>query len=255
MSAGLHIVRLVLDRRELARVAVRHGLSRSVDEGYLLHAGLSQLFATSSERAKVPFHTFAVDDTLKEAAEHPELVYLLAYSDLDEAGLNARMGPARASLVRKCASRPLHPVPAGTRAVFRLRACPIKRYGKDSKQFREEKKKQGAIEIDAYVAACIQAGPGVVVDRSLVYRNWLERQLDARPGARLVDVEVASFHRDRLSRQTQGEERRGHGCERPDVTFAGALEVTDAPAFDELLRRGVGRHRAFGFGMLRLRSS
>jgi CRISPR system Cascade subunit CasE len=40
---------------------------------------------------------------------------------------------------------------------------------------------------------------------------------------------------------------------RPDVTFTGTLTVTDPTAFSALLARGVGRHRAFGFGMLLLR--
>ena len=41
--------------------------------------------------------------------------------------------------------------------------------------------------------------------------------------------------------------------EGPDAVLAGVLEVTDGEAFAALLRRGVGRHRAFGFGMLLLR--
>jgi CRISPR system Cascade subunit CasE len=42
---------------------------------------------------------------------------------------------------------------------------------------------------------------------------------------------------------------------RRDVTFEGELQVADAAAFAALLARGVGRHRAFGFGMLLLRPS
>ncbi|MEE8524028.1 MAG: type I-E CRISPR-associated protein Cas6/Cse3/CasE [Thermoanaerobaculia bacterium] len=41
--------------------------------------------------------------------------------------------------------------------------------------------------------------------------------------------------------------------ERPDALLTGTLEVTDPDAFATLLARGVGRHRAFGFGMLLLR--
>jgi len=73
------------------------------------------------------------------------------------------------------------------------------------------------------------------------------------PGSKLVDVKIASFQRERLSRRTHETDRRAHSVERPDVAFEGTLEVTDANAFDALLRRGIGRHRAFGFGMLLLR--
>jgi len=39
----------------------------------------------------------------------------------------------------------------------------------------------------------------------------------------------------------------------PDVVLAGQLRVTDPQAFAQLLAKGVGRHRAFGFGLLLLR--
>jgi CRISPR system Cascade subunit CasE len=35
--------------------------------------------------------------------------------------------------------------------------------------------------------------------------------------------------------------------------FSGLLQVEDAAAFTALLARGIGRHRAFGFGMLLLK--
>jgi CRISPR system Cascade subunit CasE len=39
----------------------------------------------------------------------------------------------------------------------------------------------------------------------------------------------------------------------PDATFEGRLQIGDPQAFAELVARGVGRYRAFGFGMLLLR--
>jgi CRISPR system Cascade subunit CasE len=41
----------------------------------------------------------------------------------------------------------------------------------------------------------------------------------------------------------------------PDAVLAGQLRVTDPKAFTQLLASGVGRHRAFGFGLLLLRSA
>jgi len=46
--------------------------------------------------------------------------------------------------------------------------------------------------------------------------------------------------------------RASRAIDGPDVTFTGTLEVTDSAAFSALLARGLGRHRAFGFGMLLL---
>ena len=39
----------------------------------------------------------------------------------------------------------------------------------------------------------------------------------------------------------------------PDALFSGELTVHDPEGFAALIARGVGRHRAFGFGMLLLR--
>jgi CRISPR system Cascade subunit CasE len=68
-----------------------------------------------------------------------------------------------------------------------------------------------------------------------------------------------SLRRARLARRGAPDEagrraltvegRQGGG---PDVILAGELTVADAEGFLALLARGVGRHRAFGFGMLLL---
>jgi CRISPR system Cascade subunit CasE len=42
-------------------------------------------------------------------------------------------------------------------------------------------------------------------------------------------------------------------CEGPDAVMRGNLIVSDPAAFAQLLARGIGRHRAYGFGMLLLR--
>jgi CRISPR system Cascade subunit CasE len=47
--------------------------------------------------------------------------------------------------------------------------------------------------------------------------------------------------------------RRVHTITGPDAVFKGEIQVTDGEAFARLVTRGVGRHRAFGFGMLLLK--
>ena len=39
----------------------------------------------------------------------------------------------------------------------------------------------------------------------------------------------------------------------PDATIHGTLRVSDPDRFAEALRRGVGRHRTYGYGMVLLR--
>jgi len=56
-----------------------------------------------------------------------------------------------------------------------------------------------------------------------------------------------------LTADAQGVLRLSAGRLGPDAVFKGVLQIHDADAFNRLLRRGIGRHRAFGFGMLLLK--
>jgi CRISPR system Cascade subunit CasE len=131
---------------------------------------------------------------------------------------------------------------------FEARTCPVKRMAKAGTNHRE-----GA-EVDAFLARCWEVGKGVEVSREAVYGEWLRGRLEGGGGAKVHLVRMIAFKRDRLVRRTQGEGRKAHIVERPDATLAGELEVADGAAFGQLVARGIGRHRAFGFGMLLLRS-
>lgn len=56
----------------------------------------------------------------------------------------------------------------------------------------------------------------------------------------------------RRSRAEKGG-RRLVNLERPQALMTGEMVIADAAAFAALLARGIGRHRAFGYGMLLLR--
>ena len=87
--------------------------------------------------------------------------------------------------------------------------------------------------------------------REQVYSEWLSSQLTKLGGASL-DLErtkLISFRRTRAYRK-----RRGFRySEGPDAVIRGVITVTNSEAFTALLARGVGRHRAYGYGMLLLR--
>jgi CRISPR system Cascade subunit CasE len=51
----------------------------------------------------------------------------------------------------------------------------------------------------------------------------------------------------------RGADRKPKVLKRPDVTLTGHLRVTDGEAFMKLLASGIGRHKSFGFGMLKIR--
>lgn len=97
---------------------------------------------------------------------------------------------------------------------------------------------------DIWDAACRKAD-GTTPEMKDVYGPWLAERLAA--GAKVQRIGVTGRRRVRVWRKPRG---------RP-MTFVvaemiGTLSVTDPSAFSDLLVRGIGRGKAFGFGMLML---
>lgn len=249
MTDDLYIVRLVLDRRAVLRVGVRHRLGQAVDSGTLMHAGLSQLFARSSDRANVPLYSFAIDDTRAAILRQPELLFLLAYASMDEATLTTAMGSGRTELMVRCETRKVPEFEVGQRLAFRTRVCPVTRT-RDTGNLAATMDHRGRVkhrELDAFVHATLAVPPETRLTREDVYRSWLQRQMQRNNACTLGDVRLAEFHLETMR-------RRGNArLVRPNAVLEGTLSITDPAEFRRLLARGVGRHRTFGFGMLLLR--
>ena len=79
--------------------------------------------------------------------------------------------------------------------------------------------------------------------------GWLAEHLAG--AARLLDCRLEAFARTQVARRDGT--RRLRWIEGPDAVISGTLEVAGPEAFGQRLARGIGRHRAFGFGMLLLR--
>ena len=92
-------------------------------------------------------------------------------------------------------------------------------------------------------------------DRGVVYTDWLrERFSDA--GADLDHAQLDAFHLSTVLRRSSPDDtgrRRLLDQRGPDARFSGRLTVREPERFGAALGRGLGRHRAFGFGMLLLR--
>ena len=134
---------------------------------------------------------------------------------------------------------------AGQRLGFEVRLRPLIRRSKKS-DYRPGK------ECDAYMWAVEQLPPGAKMTRSReeVYRDWLQGELNRNGGAELeaASAILRSFQRTRAVRKL-----RARPSEGPDAVMQGNLTITDPEGFATLLARGVGRHRAYGYGMLLLR--
>ncbi len=249
MTTPLHLVRLILDRRALLRLGARHHLGQEVDEGALLHAGLAQLFATSSAPAAIPLHNFAVDDLRASSTRLADSLFLLAYSSLERDSLTGAMGPSARMLLRDCETRKMPPFEAGQRLGFRTRTCPIVRTRKPGDRLlgTDRRGRVKHREMDAFVHATIGLDGQNRVDRERVYEQWLRAQLQRQGASTLERARLTEFRRETM-------QRRGNvRLERPNAVLEGTLRVQEPVAFRSLLVRGIGRHRAFGFGMLLLR--
>ena len=259
----LYMLHLPIESRHLFAFAADTGLMArrpALDTGYRLHALFAALFGPAAPKP------FAIPDQAgANGGGDPAVLPILAYSSRPLAELRALAQAAatpqawRAVSWDAAADKPMPAAfQAGLALGFQLRACPVVRLARGAASRSEGRRLPGA-EVDAFLAARDAAGPGGKVEREPVYRRWLGEQFDRGGGARLQSLTVQALRRSPVFRRGHQPADPGKASapdrsfDRPDVTFSGRLEVTDPAAFTEWLARGVGRHRAFGFGMLLLR--
>ncbi len=166
----------------------------------------------------------------------------------------------------------------GKRLGFEVRVRPVVRLQKDlnrvppdkQRLFRQDKrngerecKPRPGMECDVFQWKALLYDKGKMpYTREQVYTEWLSDQLGrirkdqngrqiGLTGGASLDVErtkLVSFQRTRAFRKLHTRYSEG-----PDAVMRGVLTITDSAAFSDLLRQGIGRHRAYGYGMLLLR--
>jgi CRISPR system Cascade subunit CasE len=257
MSAPLYMLKLEPCLPRLASWAFARRLAgHQGDLGYALHAALAAVFG---DRAPKPFRLR--EPRANARSEEGAFPALYGYGAADEVALKERAALAEPDVYAALGLETLavKPMPAdwveGRRLDFEVRIRPVVRCDRagDRASIRER---------DAFLAAlppAAAAGPANAISREEVYRQWLAREL-RRDGAAVPlagTLRMAGFQRTRVQRRGRPakDARRpfGPSPEGPDALFTGTLEVHDGGAFAALVRRGIGRHRAFGFGMLLLR--
>ncbi|MBN2586396.1 MAG: type I-E CRISPR-associated protein Cas6/Cse3/CasE [Candidatus Fermentibacteraceae bacterium] len=241
MTEKYYMVSIELALDEMVALAHRRRLPiRNTDTGYFVHVQLKELFG---EQAPVPF-------AIRE--NHGRMLKILGYSRMDSKALRSVAESfSDPSVYRSCnwSSLADKPMPIewkeGQLFGFELRACPVVRMDSSS-----DKHRKGA-EVDVFLRECWENSDPV--ERGIVYRDWLASNLDRQGGAKLRDFSLTGFIRQKLMRRRHGSDRKSTFIERPDATIRGVLEVNESGAFTQLIERGIGRHRSFGFGMILLR--
>lgn len=247
----LHMLRLDPDLTRVVTWGASHGVAQpGVDDGYLWHAILKAAFGDFAPR---PFRFVAQPGNAGTAP------HLLAYTRHDGTELRAHAeafaDPAVVEALN-LTTMAIKTMPArftfGRRLGFEVRLRPVVRQSLAEDRTRHR-------EIDVFVQVASRNPDAPRPERLEVYSDWLARLLQ-QGGARLETARLVAQRRARILRRGKAAEdgkralaahgRKGGG---PDIVMVGQLSVEEPPLFSELLACGVGRHRAFGFGMLLLR--
>ncbi len=230
MNTPLYMLELRLDPQALIRFAQEQKINRNRDEdlGYAAHAWLKALLP---EHTPKPFRLIL--------GNRPKL---LGYSPLSGQELLEQgqtfASPLALGITRIEDLQQAKPLPSewrpGRRLGFEVMTCPTSRkagHEKDLYHHRMERLTEG------------ETPPS----RESLYRAWLEKQLGS--AARLESASLEQFRFVSHYRRGMGQKK----LERPQALFRGVLTITESNPFNRLLARGIGRHRAFGYGMLLLK--
>ena len=243
-------MRILLRTGALGRLGRRARIGRrgeASDEGRALHHLLAEAFGPGAA------HCFRL-----LAAPGGSAGSLYLYSPQDAEGLRVTAEicawPEHLGVLplSRLESRPMSRAwRAGQRPGFDLRMRPVRRLLRDLETSRG-RMARGA-EVDAFLAEALRRHPGEPGGmagegrtREAVYLDWLAE----RPGGA---VELDRAGRRLAQFRRTGVLRGRSGLEGPEATIHGTLRVSDSDGFAELLRRGIGRRRTYGYGMLLLR--
>ncbi len=246
-----HMLAQPVDMRAFNRWAADRGFVRrgTFDEGFALHVLLGSTFGRSVLQ---PFRLFHSPRSRRAS--------LFAYADADASSLR-RMSDTVATPdcldvldTKRLRSKPMRTDYArDQRLGFDVRVRPVRRQHKDSRDERGRTLRGGS-EIDVFAAALArESSPDTVrpgqstVRRENAYIRWLAERFDGAAEIRESVCRMVAFRRTRAVRGD------GLGPEGPDATIHGELTIRKPDEFARRVRSGVGRHRAYGYGMLLLR--
>lgn len=237
MSQDFHLIHMRPNLNRLLPWAQRQGLipdRGQGDLGYAFHAALRAAFA---DLAPQPFSFRSGQGLLAYTTQADAMRSAVAMATpevADMLGLDAT--PHSSGLLIRSFPTSWK---VGQLLSFEVRVRPVVR--------KEDK------EIDVFLSA-VQRMHDTVPPREAVYADWLKRQFEAV--ADLHEIRMTEFSLSTVVRRAAPQAEGGRPkrpVQGPDAVFTGILQVRDSAAFAALLARGIGRHRAFGFGMLLLK--
>jgi hypothetical protein len=177
-------------------------------------------------------------------ARRGPVLTIVGYSDQGADEVNARRALALPSLqasVGEALSVEMPPLEPDATYRFSVRLVPTIRVTPS------EAKRYG--ERDSYLVAADAVGPDGALTRDEGYRDYLARKL---VGSELDACRLDSF---RLTRFVRPKSNGQATKTMPEASLSGVLRVSDPERLSQCLRSGVGRQRAYGYGMVRLQAA
>ena len=143
------------------------------------------------------------------------------------------------------AGKPMPKFRKGRLLNFEVLVCPVGR------------KARSGVEKDLFLLHADPAGGKLdaALNRSQLYCDWTAERLQRTDAVQIQRISLNGYRRVRQLRRGQKADgtRQLQSLERPEALVRGRLQVDDSDRFSQLLRRGIGRHRAFDYGMLLLK--
>jgi len=247
MNNPLYFLRLPVHLERLWRLAgERNWLARNggaSDEGLALHHALNEVFGPAVLK---PFRL------MMSPGEARGFIY--SYSQHPPETLRetaALCGPEYDRLFEldRLQTKPMSvDFSSGRQLGFDIRLRPVRRSRKTAAE-------TGSREIDVFLHEALEKFPQAAHPeksemikagrkREAVYGDWFQERLAG--AADISRVKLVHFRRSVAI-------RNGQVIEGPDAILQGNLTVGDSRKFAALIRHGVGRHKAYGYGMLLLR--
>jgi CRISPR system Cascade subunit CasE len=240
---SLYMIQLGVRQRYLQQWA-HEGNFNARDGGYLVHAAMRASFGGAAPQpfALMPGGQLGELNVLGYSATPKE--YLLEQRQALAVPVLAEAFPHGGILDKRMPDT----WRAGSAFCFEVRFCPVSRLSMNKNGKRRTREK------DAFLTACDrqQTGDPPLI-RDQVYLDWLEYRLTSQGAVSLLGASMESFH---LVKPVRRRQRPGKATYlsthalRPDVLVRGRLKVEASQGFTELLAKGIGRHKAFGYGML-----
>ena len=235
----LYMVRCSFDSPSLISWAREQAGIRAVNDfGYVVHAVFKAGFG---EEAPKPF---VLDKN------HGRTQFVLGYSKIPGSDLEDLCKENRPELInifdQKIPSKAMPTDwPMGGIFGFSVLMAPIVRQSKPVKRER-----------DAYFASLDAGGEKSLQKRERVYLDLLKREISRDGAASVLEAGLTAIKQNSVQRRSYSEvdqERKLKPFQRSVAEFKGRLQIKNPETFQKLMMRGVGRHRAFGLGMLLLR--